>query len=181
MRNYKKQKFQMEGVRSNDQLNLPLPTEAKPMASAEAEIPFVDLIYIGLVKYIPLEDMKNRKVCVLCNLKPAKKKLIPSAMSLRNMESILLGFGCFPTEVTGLVIYLFGWNSTWFWLLSYGSYRACYLSLWLDVSFLNVSGRTCPHVTRLDPSLQATGQVCSNENSKLIEVVRMLEVHTVLD
>lgn len=32
----------------------------------------------GLVKYIPLEDMQNRKVCVLCNLKPATMRGIKS-------------------------------------------------------------------------------------------------------
>ncbi|XAR72635.1 Methionine--tRNA ligase [Bertholletia excelsa] len=32
----------------------------------------------GLVKYIPLGDMQNRKVCVLCNLKPATMRGIKS-------------------------------------------------------------------------------------------------------
>lgn len=32
----------------------------------------------GLVKYIPLEQMQNRKVCVLCNLKPATMRGIKS-------------------------------------------------------------------------------------------------------
>ncbi|KAL6532185.1 hypothetical protein OROGR_014155 [Orobanche gracilis] len=32
----------------------------------------------GLVKYIPLENMQNRKVCVLCNLKPAAMRGIKS-------------------------------------------------------------------------------------------------------
>ncbi|KAK9282433.1 hypothetical protein L1049_005350 [Liquidambar formosana] len=32
----------------------------------------------GLVKYIPLEEMKDRKVCVLCNLKPATMRGIKS-------------------------------------------------------------------------------------------------------
>ncbi|XP_048235530.1 probable methionine--tRNA ligase [Ricinus communis] len=32
----------------------------------------------GLVKYIPLEEMQNRKVCVLCNLKPATMRGIKS-------------------------------------------------------------------------------------------------------
>ncbi|PSS19310.1 Methionine--tRNA ligase [Actinidia chinensis var. chinensis] len=32
----------------------------------------------GLVKFIPLEDMQNRKVCVLCNLKPATMRGIKS-------------------------------------------------------------------------------------------------------
>ncbi|KAK1284577.1 putative methionine--tRNA ligase [Acorus calamus] len=32
----------------------------------------------GLVKYISLEDMQNRKVCVLCNLKPASMRGIKS-------------------------------------------------------------------------------------------------------
>ncbi|CAM8921188.1 unnamed protein product [Rhodiola kirilowii] len=32
----------------------------------------------GLVKYIPLEEMQNRKVCVLCNLKPASMRGIKS-------------------------------------------------------------------------------------------------------
>ncbi|KAF9607486.1 hypothetical protein IFM89_036083 [Coptis chinensis] len=32
----------------------------------------------GLVKYIPLEEMQNRKVCVLCNLKPVKMRGIQS-------------------------------------------------------------------------------------------------------
>ncbi|KAJ8755427.1 hypothetical protein K2173_019225 [Erythroxylum novogranatense] len=32
----------------------------------------------GLVKYIPLEEMQNRKVCVLCNLKPANMRGIKS-------------------------------------------------------------------------------------------------------
>ncbi|XP_031483843.1 probable methionine--tRNA ligase [Nymphaea colorata] len=32
----------------------------------------------GLVKYIPLKDMQNRKVCVLCNLKPATMRGIKS-------------------------------------------------------------------------------------------------------
>ncbi|KAG9129664.1 hypothetical protein Leryth_017745 [Lithospermum erythrorhizon] len=32
----------------------------------------------GLVKYIPLEEMQNRKVCVLCNLKPASMRGVKS-------------------------------------------------------------------------------------------------------
>ncbi|KAL5054882.1 hypothetical protein RYX36_035564 [Vicia faba] len=32
----------------------------------------------GLVKYIPLDEMQNRKVCVLCNLKPASMRGIKS-------------------------------------------------------------------------------------------------------
>ncbi|XP_008222906.1 PREDICTED: probable methionine--tRNA ligase isoform X2 [Prunus mume] len=32
----------------------------------------------GLVKYIPIEEMQNRKVCVLCNLKPATMRGIKS-------------------------------------------------------------------------------------------------------
>ncbi|CAI9776121.1 unnamed protein product [Fraxinus pennsylvanica] len=32
----------------------------------------------GLVKYIPLEEMQNRKVCVLCNLKPGAMRGIKS-------------------------------------------------------------------------------------------------------
>lgn len=32
----------------------------------------------GLVKYIPLEELQNRKVCVLCNLKPAAMRGIKS-------------------------------------------------------------------------------------------------------
>lgn len=32
----------------------------------------------GLVKYIPIEEMQNRKVCVLCNLKPAAMRGIKS-------------------------------------------------------------------------------------------------------
>ncbi|RVW76108.1 Methionine--tRNA ligase, cytoplasmic [Vitis vinifera] len=32
----------------------------------------------GLVKFIPLEEMQNRKVCVLCNLKPATMRGIKS-------------------------------------------------------------------------------------------------------
>ncbi|XP_011045621.1 PREDICTED: probable methionine--tRNA ligase [Populus euphratica] len=32
----------------------------------------------GLVKYIPLEEMQNRKVCILCNLKPANMRGIKS-------------------------------------------------------------------------------------------------------
>lgn len=32
----------------------------------------------GLVKFIPIEEMKNRKVCVLCNLKPATMRGIKS-------------------------------------------------------------------------------------------------------
>ncbi|KAL2463371.1 putative methionine--tRNA ligase [Forsythia ovata] len=32
----------------------------------------------GLVKYIPLEEMQNRKVCILCNLKPAAMRGIKS-------------------------------------------------------------------------------------------------------
>ncbi|CAK8533272.1 unnamed protein product [Lathyrus sativus] len=32
----------------------------------------------GLVKYIPLDEMHNRKVCVLCNLKPASMRGIKS-------------------------------------------------------------------------------------------------------
>ncbi|KAK7277221.1 hypothetical protein RIF29_18372 [Crotalaria pallida] len=32
----------------------------------------------GLVKYIPLDEMQNRKVCVVCNLKPAALKGIKS-------------------------------------------------------------------------------------------------------
>nr|DAD23988.1 TPA_asm: hypothetical protein HUJ06_025451 [Nelumbo nucifera] len=32
----------------------------------------------GLVKYIPLEEMQNRKVCVLCNLKPATMRGVKS-------------------------------------------------------------------------------------------------------
>ncbi|CAL1384493.1 unnamed protein product [Linum trigynum] len=36
------------------------------------------IVVSGLVKYIPLEDMQNRKVCVLCNLKPATMRGIRS-------------------------------------------------------------------------------------------------------
>ncbi|KAK4759225.1 hypothetical protein SAY87_022356 [Trapa incisa] len=32
----------------------------------------------GLVNYMPLEEMQNRKVCVICNLKPASMKGIKS-------------------------------------------------------------------------------------------------------
>lgn len=32
----------------------------------------------GLVKFIPLEEMQNRKVCVLCNLKPVAMRGIKS-------------------------------------------------------------------------------------------------------
>lgn len=32
----------------------------------------------GLVKWIPLEEMQNRMVILLCNLKPAKLKGVPS-------------------------------------------------------------------------------------------------------
>nr|VDD03204.1 unnamed protein product [Brassica rapa] len=35
-------------------------------------------IVSGLVKYIPLEEMQNRMVCVLCNLKPAKMRDVMS-------------------------------------------------------------------------------------------------------
>ncbi|KAH0676626.1 hypothetical protein KY285_024427 [Solanum tuberosum] len=42
----------------------------------------------GLVKYIPLEEMQNRKVCVLCNLKPASMRGIKSqAMVLATSNS----------------------------------------------------------------------------------------------
>lgn len=42
----------------------------------------------GLVKYIPLEEMQNRKVCVLCNLKPATMRGIKShAMVLAASDS----------------------------------------------------------------------------------------------
>ncbi|KAK2993274.1 hypothetical protein RJ640_022113 [Escallonia rubra] len=86
-------------------------TEAKPKASAEAEIsmsrldirvglitkvekhPDADSLYkeeidvgeaaprtviSGLVNHIPIEEMQNRKVCVLCNLKPATMRGIKS-------------------------------------------------------------------------------------------------------
>ncbi|EPS58894.1 hypothetical protein M569_15918, partial [Genlisea aurea] len=36
------------------------------------------IVVSGLVKYIPLEEMQNRKVCVLCNLKPASMRGIKS-------------------------------------------------------------------------------------------------------
>jgi tRNA-binding EMAP/Myf-like protein len=36
-------------------------------------------IVSGLANYVTLEDMKNRMVVVLCNLKPAKLKGIMSA------------------------------------------------------------------------------------------------------
>ncbi|CAA0840020.1 Probable methionine--tRNA ligase [Striga hermonthica] len=42
----------------------------------------------GLVNYIPLEDMQNRRVCVLCNLKPATMRGIKSqAMVLAASDS----------------------------------------------------------------------------------------------
>ncbi|XP_050380407.1 probable methionine--tRNA ligase [Argentina anserina] len=42
----------------------------------------------GLVKFIPLEEMQNRKVCVLCNLKPATMRGIKSqAMVLAASDS----------------------------------------------------------------------------------------------
>nr|VDD10728.1 unnamed protein product [Brassica oleracea] len=42
----------------------------------------------GLVKYIPLEEMQNRMVCVLCNLKPSKMRDIMSqAMVLATSSS----------------------------------------------------------------------------------------------
>ncbi|KAL1807993.1 probable methionine--tRNA ligase [Daucus carota subsp. sativus] len=36
------------------------------------------IVVSGLVKYIPLEEMQNRKVCVLCNLKPVTMRGIKS-------------------------------------------------------------------------------------------------------
>lgn len=36
-------------------------------------------IVSGLVKFVPLEEMENRKVVVLCNLKPAKMRGILSS------------------------------------------------------------------------------------------------------
>ncbi|CAA7027942.1 unnamed protein product [Microthlaspi erraticum] len=42
----------------------------------------------GLVKYIPLEEMQNRMVCVLCNLKPAKmREIMSQAMVLAASSS----------------------------------------------------------------------------------------------
>ncbi|CAL9225204.1 unnamed protein product [Arabidopsis halleri] len=42
----------------------------------------------GLVKYIPLEEMQNRMVCVLCNLKPAKMRdIVSQAMVLAASSS----------------------------------------------------------------------------------------------
>ncbi|KAM7459617.1 hypothetical protein LguiA_036611 [Lonicera macranthoides] len=42
----------------------------------------------GLVKYIPIEEMQNRKVCVLCNLKPATMRGVKSqAMVLAASDS----------------------------------------------------------------------------------------------
>ncbi|KAF8394062.1 hypothetical protein HHK36_020264 [Tetracentron sinense] len=38
----------------------------------------VRTVVSGLVKYIPIEEMQNRKVCVLCNLKPATMRGIKS-------------------------------------------------------------------------------------------------------
>ncbi|CAH2079389.1 unnamed protein product [Thlaspi arvense] len=38
----------------------------------------VRTVVSGLVKYIPLEEMQNRMVCVLCNLKPAKMRDVMS-------------------------------------------------------------------------------------------------------
>ncbi|KAF3331025.1 putative methionine--tRNA ligase isoform X2 [Carex littledalei] len=36
------------------------------------------IVVSGLVKYIPLEEMQNRKVCVLCNLKPVAMRGVKS-------------------------------------------------------------------------------------------------------
>lgn len=36
-------------------------------------------IVSGLVKFVPLEKMQNRRVVVLCNLKPAKMRSILSS------------------------------------------------------------------------------------------------------
>ncbi|KAJ4846029.1 hypothetical protein Tsubulata_002544 [Turnera subulata] len=48
----------------------------------------VRTVVSGLVKYIPLEEMQNRKVCVLCNLKPATMRGIKSqAMVLAASDS----------------------------------------------------------------------------------------------
>ncbi|KAL1208324.1 Methionine--tRNA ligase, cytoplasmic [Cardamine amara subsp. amara] len=42
----------------------------------------------GLVNYIPLEEMQNRMVCVLCNLKPAKmREVVSQAMVLAASSS----------------------------------------------------------------------------------------------
>ncbi|CAH8256520.1 unnamed protein product [Arabidopsis lyrata] len=42
----------------------------------------------GLVKYIPLEEMQNRLVCVLCNLKPAKmREIVSQGMVLATSSS----------------------------------------------------------------------------------------------
>ncbi|XP_051133342.1 probable methionine--tRNA ligase isoform X1 [Andrographis paniculata] len=40
--------------------------------------PLPRTVVSGLVKYIPIEEMQNRKVCVLCNLKPATMRGIKS-------------------------------------------------------------------------------------------------------
>ncbi|KAH0673338.1 hypothetical protein KY284_024425 [Solanum tuberosum] len=50
--------------------------------------PLPRTVVSGLVKYIPLEEMQNRKVCVLCNLKPASMRGIKSqAMVLATSNS----------------------------------------------------------------------------------------------
>ncbi|KAI8568617.1 hypothetical protein RHMOL_Rhmol02G0214600 [Rhododendron molle] len=107
----KLQKTEVSDGRVKKQRPTKSAAEAKPKASAEAEIsicrldirvglitkaqkhPDADSLYVeeidvgegqprtvvsGLVKYIPLEDMQNRKVCVLCNLKPATMRGIKS-------------------------------------------------------------------------------------------------------
>ncbi|KAI3459685.1 hypothetical protein Pfo_016348 [Paulownia fortunei] len=50
--------------------------------------PLPRTVVSGLVNYIPLEEMQNRKVCVLCNLKPATMRGIKSqAMILAASKS----------------------------------------------------------------------------------------------
>ena len=35
-------------------------------------------VYLGLVRFIPLEEMQNRKAILLCNLKPSKMRGVMS-------------------------------------------------------------------------------------------------------
>ncbi|XP_075512096.1 putative methionine--tRNA ligase isoform X1 [Primulina tabacum] len=73
---------------SISRLNIRVGLIVKAQKHADADSLYVEEIDVGedkprtvvsgLVKYIPLEEMQNRKVCVLCNLKPAVMRGIKS-------------------------------------------------------------------------------------------------------
>ena len=78
----------------------------------EAEVCSPVQIVSGLVKFVPLEEMENRKVVVLCNLKPAKMR------------------GILSSGMVNLLVSDSGWMSACLWQHS----KICFPSMAKDLS-----------------------------------------------